>query len=121
MSEKANYGTELIVDLHGCDAKILTNIHSIGKFLDELCELIGMEKVERYWWQDLENEEDHLAGISVVQFIKTSSITLHVLTRMERVYMNLFSCKDFDTTATVNLIKSWSRGTVKTSIVLARV
>ena len=116
----ANYGKELIVDLHVCDARIITKA-SIGRFLDELCELIGMEKVERYWWNDLENEEDHLAGISVVQFIKTSNITIHALTKMELVYMNLFSCKDFDATAAVNLIKSWFSGKVKTSIVIARV
>ena len=61
-----------------------------------------MEKCELFFWDDhgLPPEEcqtePHLKGTSAVQFIMTSNITIHTLDIMKRVYLNIFSCKDFD-------------------------
>ena len=118
--DPGNYGKELIVDLHDCDVRMMTK-HCLENFLKSLCELIDMEMVGTHWWEDLDNEEEHLAGISVVQFIKTSSITIHALTKLEHVYINIFSCKDFDVLNTSNFIKSWFSGKVKNSLVMGRV
>jgi S-adenosylmethionine/arginine decarboxylase-like enzyme len=38
----------------------------------------------------------HLKGTSAIQFISTSNITIHTLDEMKRVYLNIFTCKDFD-------------------------
>ena len=102
--EKINmkdYGKEVIIDLHFCDASKF-NRKSIRKFFVELCDLIGMERCKLCWWDDygvLENEkqtEPHLKGTSAIQFISTSNIIIHTLDMLESVYLNVFSCKDFD-------------------------
>ncbi len=101
---KKNYGKELILDLHNCDPKKF-NRKIIGKYFREVCDLIDMQRCELFWWDDhgLPPEqcqtEPHLKGTSAVQFIMTSNITIHTLDIMKNVYLNIFSCKDFDASA----------------------
>lgn len=96
-----NYGVELILDIHNCNITKF-NRKEIEEFMKKLCELIDMEREDLYFW-DYEGQEDeykkapaHLKGISAVQFISTSNITIHTLDEMKRVYLNVFSCKGFD-------------------------
>lgn len=104
-----NYGKEVILDIHNCDPKIF-NRKMIRKYFVDLCKLINMRRSRLYWWDDYKvppekrQTKPHLKGTSAVQFIMTSSITIHTLDIMERVYLNIFSCKDFD----ANLVKKFS-------------
>jgi len=96
------YGKELIIDLHNCKT-IKFNRPSLQKFFIELCNLINMEPCDLHFWdyQNSPKEYDeapaHLKGISAIQFIKTSNITVHTLDELKCAYINIFSCKDFDT------------------------
>ena len=71
------YGFELVLDLHGCEVKLF-NRDDIDKFFTDLCDLIGMEKCEVYFWDDVgvPKEEQqtlpHTKGTSAVCFILTS-------------------------------------------------
>ena len=104
-----HYGKELILDLHQCDPKTF-NRESIEQFFITLCDQIDMERCELYWWDDegLPPEEcqtePHLKGTSAVQFIMTSNITIHTLDILEIVYLNIFSCKDFNP----NMVEFWA-------------
>lgn len=95
------YGKELILDLHDCNVETFTR-ESIGNYFDELCELIDMQAQNRHFWDDegLPPEEcqtnPKTCGVSAVQFILTSTIVVHSLTKLGRVYVNIFSCKDFN-------------------------
>ena len=96
-----DYGKELILDLHNCNPDQFTR-KSIRNYFKELCDLIDMERENLHWWdyegqpEEYEKAPVHLKGISAVQFIKTSNITIHTLDTLRRVYLNIFSCKDFD-------------------------
>lgn len=96
-----NYGKELILDLHECNPEKF-NRKDLKRFFTDICDLIDMEKCKLCWWDDLHTPEDkketepHLVGTSAIQFIKTSNITIHTLDIMKRVYLNVFSCKEFD-------------------------
>src|SRR6266850_7320222 len=109
------YGKELILDIHDCDPSTFTR-KSIGKFFRELCDLIEMERCKLCWWDDVGvPEEDkqtlpHLKGTSAIQFIKTSNITIHTLDLLGAVYLNIFSCKDFDAKAAKNFSSKWFGG-----------
>jgi len=95
------YGKELILDLHNCNPKKFTR-YQLKNFFTELCEEIDMEACKLAWWdykgypEEYEKAPAHLKGTSAIQFISTSNITIHTLDVMERVYLNIFSCKDFD-------------------------
>ncbi len=95
------YGKELILDLHGCNTNKF-NRFSIVRYLKELCEEIDMERCDLHFWDDLDTPEDEkqtspqTTGTSAIQFILTSNITIHTLDKLEKVFINIFSCKDFD-------------------------
>lgn len=109
-----DYGLELILDLHQCDANTFTR-QSIGDYFDGLCELIGMQAEDRHFWDDegLPPEccqtNPKTCGVSAVQFILTSTIVVHTLTKLKAVYVNIFSCKDFDKDAAKRFTVQWFR------------
>ncbi len=80
--------------------------------------MIDMERCELFWWDDygLPEEEKqtqpHLKGTSAVQFIMTSNITIHTLDLMGNVYLNIFSCKDFDTKKAADFSRKFFEGRV---------
>ena len=93
------YGHELVVDLHCCNPERFTR-EDVGRFMRELCVLIDMKPKDLYFWDiddptELATVPDHLPGLTAVQFILTSSITLHTSNKLGAVYLNIFSCKDF--------------------------
>lgn len=47
-----------------------------------------------FWFDD--SDIEHLRGVSAVQFIETSTIVIHSLDILEKVFVNIFSCKPFD-------------------------
>ena len=95
------YGVELILDLHGCDSSTFTR-ESITGYFECLCKLINMQREALHFWDDIGVPEDekqtspHTQGTSAVQFILTSSIIIHTLDQLSAVYVNMFSCKEFD-------------------------
>ena len=119
------YGKELILDLHNCSPTTFTR-EKIERYFIELCDLIDMERCDLHWWDDLHTPEDeketepHLVGTSAIQFIKTSNITIHTLDIMKRVYLNIFSCKDFDEHKASSFSAQWFRGEVVNSKAIER-
>jgi len=121
-----SYGKELILDLHDCDVSKFTR-EGIEQYMNELCDLIDMERCVLHFW-DYEGEQeeydkapDHLKGISAVQFISTSNITIHTLDILQKVYLNIFSCKEFDTKKAEAFSALWfGCGLIKQTAVIKR-
>lgn len=96
-----NYGKEIILDLHNCNPKKFTR-KTIKRYFIGLCDLIDMKRADLFWWDDYGAPKEqrqtlpHLKGTSAVQFIMTSNVTIHTLDILKNVYLNIFSCKDFD-------------------------
>ena len=120
-----NYGKELILDLHNCNAKKFKRI-TIRRFFQELCSLIDMKRSELFWWDDYGlppeecQTEPHLKGTSAVQFIMTSNITIHTLDLMGNVYLNIFSCKDFNDGIATEFSKKFFEGKVAGATTVVR-
>lgn len=120
------YGQELILDMHDCDPKRFTR-KNIKEFFNVLCFRIDMETCDLHWWDDLETPEEeketepHLVGTSAIQFIKTSNITIHTLDLMRRVYLNIFSCKDFEAEIVRQTCLDFFNGKIISSTLIVRV
>ena len=120
------YGKELIIDLHNCDAARFTR-KSIRNYFKEICDLIVMEREKLCWWDDLytpEGEKEtefHLVGTSAVQFIKTSNIVIHTLDILKKVYINIFSCKNFDADIAAEFSLEWFGGRIVNKQVIRRI
>jgi len=119
------YGVELIIDLHNCD-NIIFSRKSIRSYFRNLCNLIDMERCKLTWWDDYGlppedcQSEPHLKGTSAVQFILTSNITIHTLDLLGNVYINIFSCKEFDADAAAKFSAEWFKGKIVNSVVVER-
>ena len=118
-----SYGQEF--DLHDCDSSRFTR-HHIREYLEGLCALIDMERCDLHFWDDVGiPEEDQQVspktkGTSAVQFILTSTIVIHTLDLLKAVYVNIFSCKSFDTRQAADFTAKWFKARHWNSTVVDR-
>lgn len=96
------YGKELILDLFGCSKKIQSK-KDIELFIVELCNLIKMKRYKKPFVAYFGNK--YSKGYSVFQFIETSSITGHFSDEYMSAYLNIFSCKPFDSKEVACFVK----------------
>ena len=106
------FGAELILDLHGCDPGTFTR-KSISSYFADLCKLIDMKPEALHFWDDFDVPVEerqtpaHTQCTSAVQFILTSSIVIHTLDQLGAIYINMFSCKDFDPNIAEQFTVDW--------------
>jgi S-adenosylmethionine/arginine decarboxylase-like enzyme len=106
------YGYELLLDMHACDIETFTR-PSLENFFSDLCELIDMEKCVVHFWDDVgvtpedQQTSPQTKGTSAVCFILTSTIVVHTLDLLEAVYVNIFSCKNFDPGVAEEFTRNW--------------
>jgi S-adenosylmethionine/arginine decarboxylase-like enzyme len=107
------WGLSASIDLHDCVPEWLSAHSRIVDFFAELVPAIGMVAhgplvILRFGVGDLE-------GWSAMQFIETSSITLHSDEYGLRCFVDIFSCKSFDPTlaSTVAVAHFGGRPTVR--------
>jgi S-adenosylmethionine/arginine decarboxylase-like enzyme len=78
------------------------------------------------WWDDyglepeFQQKEVHTKGTTAVQFILTSNITIHTLDLLNNVYINVFSCKDFDADLAMKFSEEWFKGKIVNSQIIER-
>ena len=90
----APWGMLAAIDLAGCRRSRLEDPNSIRAFVPSVIEAIGMRahgplRLERFG-------EGELEGWSAMQFIETSSITIHADEVSGRCFIDVFSCRGFD-------------------------
>jgi len=118
------FGKELILDLERCELPC-NRVH-ISDFMIGLCHLIKMEREDLHFWdyagdpEGYEKAEDHLKGISACQFIKTSNIIIHTIDVPKKVFLNIFSCKDYDHAQATRFSANWFGGIVNQFQVVER-
>jgi S-adenosylmethionine/arginine decarboxylase-like enzyme len=90
----APWGMLATIDLHGCDAGRLADAETIRRFVPTVIDAIGMRAhgplmLDRFG-------DDELEGWSAMQFIETSSITIHADEVWGRCFVDVFSCRAFE-------------------------
>ena len=88
------WGVLAAIDLHGCKQARLADPDTIRRFVPAVIEAIGMRAhgplmLDRFGDGELE-------GWSALQFIETSSITVHADEVFGRCFIDVFSCRPFD-------------------------
>lgn len=120
------YGKELVLDLHNCNVNTF-NRHELRRYFKTLCILIEMQRAKLVFWDETGVPEAErqtspkTSGTSAVQFILTSNITIHTLNKLRNVYVNIFSCKNFDEIKARNFTKEFFEGHIVHWEVLNRV
>jgi S-adenosylmethionine/arginine decarboxylase-like enzyme len=88
------WGMLAAIDLHGCERGRVEDPNVIRAFVPRVIEAIGMRAhgplhLERFG-------DGALEGWSAMQFIETSSITIHADEFACRCFIDVFSCRAFD-------------------------
>lgn len=115
------YGYEVIIDVARANVALF-NRPNLGKFLDGLCDILEVKPQDRHWWDgDVPPEykdNPKVVGTTVVQFLLFSNITIHALNLLERVYINIFVCKEFDYDSVIQWAREFFGGeTVRVTVI----
>ena len=92
-----SFGLELILDLHDCDPKVIGSRQKLREYAVRLCRLLKMKRYGKTLTPHFGHADPLTSGYSMLQFIETSSITGHFSELTHTAYLNIFSCKEFDT------------------------
>jgi S-adenosylmethionine decarboxylase len=99
------WGKHLVLDLSSCDREAVRSADAIRAFSEDLVSSIGMVA---YGEPVLAHFATHLpeaAGYSLVQLIETSAVTGHFCDASGDAYLDVFSCKDFDSEVAINVVE----------------
>ena len=90
------WGKSVAIDLYFCAHDRVNNKEILQQFVVEIIQVIGMVAHGPTYIDRFGSAEEHLEGYSAMQFIETSSITVHLDEVNNRAFVDIFSCKDFD-------------------------
>ena len=93
------------IDLQGCNSIIIKDKKSVAIFAKGLCAAIKMKPhkkamIERFG-------KGHLKGLSMFQFIETSSLSAHFDEQKSRAFIDIFSCKRYDARKAASFCKNF--------------
>jgi S-adenosylmethionine/arginine decarboxylase-like enzyme len=98
------YGKHVLLGATRCNAR-LREIDDVRRFIRELVGRIDMvaygDTIVARFGAGAE------IGISAVQLIETSAITIHTNDAAGDLYLDVFSCKDFDESDVVATVREW--------------
>lgn len=107
LGSKNLYGKELLLTLIDCDPAVLCSKQKITHFAKAMCKVIDMRPYGKPFVARFGLGKDFTAGYSMVQLIETSSITGHFSELWNRVYLDIFSCKEYDEKKALNFAKKY--------------
>ena len=98
------YGKHIVLSATGCNEKLL-DVDAIALFLGQLVDRIDMvaygEPLVARFGQGIEE------GISGVQLIETSAITVHTNDMARDLYLDVFSCKGYNEVDVVEFVQQY--------------
>jgi len=101
----------LIIDARCSNISLLMNHATLSKWMLELCEVIGMTPQGKPIIQDFPFPGGSDVP-SACLFIKESAIVVHPYPEFDYVFIDVFSCKKFDTDRAIKFIED-TLGVVK--------
>ena len=99
------WGQLLSIDLNGCEHSFMNNPEKLREFSKEICKEIDMVPFGEPIVKKL--GKGKMEGYSMMQFIETSTITVHLDEFDDRTFIDIFSCKRFDIKKTKKFCKNF--------------
>ena len=120
ISTSPNYwGYHLMLDCGNCNQEKIKDKNHIQQFVKELVSAIDMVAVGEPWIESSAIGIPDKEGFSMYQLIVTSNISAHFVDVHRQIYLDVFSCKDFDqNTANAIFTKYFKPNSIKTNFVI---
>jgi S-adenosylmethionine/arginine decarboxylase-like enzyme len=101
-----HWGLLSCIDLYNCDPQTIRSDKRIKEFVVQLCDLIEMKRFGETQVIHF-GEDERVAGYSMTQLIETSLISAHFANNSNTTYLDVFSCKPYDSQAVVDFAKKF--------------
>jgi S-adenosylmethionine decarboxylase len=95
MNKKA-WGLSCAFDFNGANKDKISSPEIVKQYIKELCDEINMKMYGETWIEKFASHDEKLYGITVLQAIETSSITAHFAENIGEIYLDVFSCAEYD-------------------------
>jgi S-adenosylmethionine decarboxylase len=100
-----SWGYHLMGDFTACDIPSIMDYDTVVGFAKELVQVIEMVPYGEP--QVVNFGTGNKAGFTLVQLIETSNICAHFCNEDGNVYLDIFSCKEFDSSKAVETFKKY--------------
>jgi S-adenosylmethionine/arginine decarboxylase-like enzyme len=100
------WGKHLIIDMTAGDKSRVQSAEHISRFTKTLVDTIGMKAFGAPLLKHFAEHVPEAAGYSLVQLIETSAVTGHFCDKSGDAYIDVFSCKDFDASLAVEVVRA---------------
>ena len=114
MSKEQYWGYHLSLDCYECEKPSITDRDHIAKFTKQLVEDIDMVAYGEP--QIVHFGEGDKEGFTLIQLIETSNICAHFVNETGNVYLDVFSCKEFEPADVEDIVKQY----FKPSLIIKR-
>ncbi len=113
------WGWHTLIDMEDCDPELIRCKSRIHAFAIVACRVID---AKRYGDPLISNfgEDERVAGYSLVQLIETSLISGHFVNATNAAYIDIFSCKKYDSAEIIECALTSFRGKLKASHLILR-
>jgi S-adenosylmethionine/arginine decarboxylase-like enzyme len=118
MSALRTWGKHLILDAAGCSPKMIGSSLVIKNFTKDLVKQIDMVAYGEP--QIVMFGTGNKKGYTLIQLIETSNIAGHFVEENNTMYLDVFSCKDFDAEIVKKLVHEYFHAQSFSSRVLLR-
>jgi len=99
------WGYELILDCAGCHVPSIQSRDNVYNWIKHLIRAIDMEPIGEPHIEYTAAEFPDKAGFTAIQIIVTSSIVAHFIDSTGELYLNVFSCKEFDNDVVIKSVE----------------
>ena len=95
----------MVLDCSSCDREAVRDANAIRAFSEDLVASIGMVAYGKPVLAHFATHLPEAAGYSLVQLIETSAVTGHFCDASGDAYLDVFSCKDFDSEVALRVVE----------------
>lgn len=99
-----SWGFHLLIDCSKMNDRI-DNEEDVREFFDELIKKLKMKKLTDFFYVKVDDEDGR--GLSAFQMITTSHISMHFDDAERSGYLDIFSCKNFEPKAVIEMIEKY--------------
>lgn len=108
-SKLGAWGMLTSIDVSSCDPGLIRSEDAIRDYVHKLCDLIEMKRFGDTVVVHF-GEDEEVAGYSMTQLIETSLISGHFANKTNNIYIDVFSCKEYDPYEVAEFTKNYFQG-----------
>lgn len=103
----ARWGKSVAIDLYSCPHERVSDRQILVDYVAQVLTVIKMKAHGPTYVDRFGDPALQLEGYSAMQFIETSSITVHLDEIGNRAFVDIFSCQDFDAKAAAEFTRDY--------------